>query len=252
MRFNKFFLFLATFLSITLFTSCSSSKIMGDENGVFASIQRGPCFGKCPVYSMQVYTDGRLVYEGTRFAKKLGTYHKTLTATELKELDKVIKSANFFTFDSIYESEIPDLSGITIYHSNGKEQKSVFGKENRPPALMQIQYALERIVESDGWKLIKAAPVETSEEVIDTREKKVETTIFSEIIIEPTTGTLAKFLQDFTDKSLYLSDRITEDGRLWLVKYDMSKYKPEEMLALIKADARIKSAEFNKRLETRD
>ena len=251
MRINPILLLLGTFTFFCLY-SCKSTKILGDSQGVMASIERGPCFGKCPVYKMEIYKNGKVMYEGKRFAKKLGKYSKMLTSKELTEIHGVIKSANFFSFDSIYPTELSDLSAVTIYHSDGTNHKSVFGKENRPPALMQIQYALEKIVNSDGWTLLEAAPADANSEEVVPREKEVETTIYSEIIIQPKAGSLAKFLQDFADKSLYLADRITEDGRLWLVKYDTKKYKAEEMLEMIKADARIESAQFNKKLEMRD
>ena len=246
MKFNSIVLALLT----TLIMSACSPKIVGDADGVMAGINRGPCFGKCPVYSMQVYKDGKVTYTGERFTTKLGVYTKTLDAKELKDLHKMFASSNFFGFEEQYKTEIPDLANISIYYSDGKMSKKSSGKENRPPALMQLQYALEKIAESKDWTLVKAAPTTGDENEIRAEEAK-EVFIYDEIIIEPKPGTLSKFLQDWDSKSVYLSDRLTEDGRLWLIKFNSKDHKPEAFLELIKADERINSAQFNKKLQTR-
>lgn len=245
----KFFLNTISLLTLVFLMSCSP-KIVGDGEGVVASIQRGPCFGKCPVYTMQVYKDGKVMYQGERFTTKMGTYTKTLGSKELKELNKLFASADFFNLQEEYPTEIPDLAKVTLYYSNGKESKKVGGKENRPPAVMQLQYAMEKIAESPDWTLVKAAPGEGGNTDERNGEAKEEI-IHSEIIIEPKPGTLARFLQDWDSKSVYLTDRITEDGRLWLIKYSTKTYTPEAMLEMIKADDRIISAQFNKKLQTR-
>lgn len=245
---RMYFKFLSLLILISL--AACSPKITGDTEGVVASIDRGPCFGKCPIYTMQVYKDGKVVYTGERFTTKLGTYEKKLDDKEFKALIKLFASADFFNFQEEYASEIPDLAHVSIYYSNGKESKKVGGKENRPPSLMQLQYALEKIAESPDWTLIQAA--ESQGENVDERNQEQKSEIIkSEIIIEPKPGTLSKFLQDWDAKTVYLTDRITEDGRLWLIKFNTAKFDPEEMLKLIKGDERIISAEFNKKLQTR-
>ena len=46
----------------------ATTKVAADtkEAGPVITFQRTPCFGTCPGYSMKVYTDGRVEYEGTR------------------------------------------------------------------------------------------------------------------------------------------------------------------------------------------
>jgi hypothetical protein len=232
---------------VLLFASCASVKIVGDNKGQVTAIEKSPCFGKCPVYAMQIFKDGKVLYEGRANTKKLGTFQKTLTKKELTTVVKAFENARFTTFQDTYISELADLPSTLIYYSDGKVNKSVTGKENRPAPVMQLQYMLEKIADSDGWLLIKGPDI--SNEL----EEKVEEelTIYSEIIIEPSPGSLSRFLQDYQAKSVSLTDRVTEDGRLWLIKYNTNAYKPEEMLQMIKSDSRIISAEFNKKLQNR-
>ena len=36
------------------------------------TFDRTPCFGRCPAYSMQVFADGRIDYEGKRVVPMMG------------------------------------------------------------------------------------------------------------------------------------------------------------------------------------
>ncbi len=233
--------------TLVILSSCAGVKVIGDNKGQVAAIEKSPCFGKCPVYSMQIFKDGKVSYEGKMNTKKLGVFQKNITKKELKDIAKAFESAKFTTLQDIYTSELEDLPSTMLYYSNGSINKSVVGKENRPPQVLQLQYMLEKIADSDGWLLIRAPAV------TDSLEERVEeeVTIFSEIIIEPQLGSLPRFLQDYQDKGVSLTDRITEDGRLWLIKYNTEAFKPEEMLQMIRSDKRIISAEFNKKLQNR-
>lgn len=106
---------------------------------------------------------------------------------------------------------------------------------------------LEKLADSEDWATIKAG--ENTEELEE--RMKTEKIIYSEIIIEAKTGSLPAFLQDMAEKSVSLKDRVTADNRLWLITYDTSQYKSNEMIDMIRADSRIVSAEFNKVLSER-
>jgi hypothetical protein len=239
-------------LSVTAFAvfliSCGGSKVLFDQKGVVAAIEKGSCFGKCPVYKMEIFRDGKVVYEGKRHTKKLGVYSKTITQKELAAISKEFKAAGFDTLPNSYESLVADLPSTMLYFGNGAKGKTVIGKENRPQKVLKIQYALERIADSDGWLMVQASE---PTDLIEERTKETEVTIFDEIIIEPLMGALPRFLNDYQNKSVSLLDRVTEDGRLWLIKFNKESIEPQKMLELIKADERIKSAEFNKKLQPR-
>jgi hypothetical protein len=237
------------FLSGILFlASCASVKVVGDEKGQVVAMEKSPCFGKCPHYSMQIFKDGKVVYNGKANTKKLGIFEKTIDKKELNSIVKAFESSKFSSFNDLYNSELADLPSTMLYYADGKTKKSVTGKENRPAEVLKLQYMLEKIADSDGWLMKEGPPKEEKQEE---RAVEEEVIIYSEIIIEPQPGSLSRFLQDYQDKSVSLTDRVTEDGRLWLIKYNTNAHKPEAMLQMIKSDSRIISAEFNKKLQTR-
>src|SRR5262245_13102887 len=50
---------------------------------VLASLTETGCFGSCPVYTVTIYADGRVLYEGNAFVKVVGQRSNQLTAVEL-------------------------------------------------------------------------------------------------------------------------------------------------------------------------
>jgi hypothetical protein len=42
------------------------------RDGRLLSLERTACYGPCPVYSVTLYNDGRVVYRGTSFVKTVG------------------------------------------------------------------------------------------------------------------------------------------------------------------------------------
>ena len=236
-------------LFIILFISCKSGKDVAIEgkSRVLYSIDRGPCFGKCPVYNMKIYETGFATYEGRPFARKLGKYEKQMSKDDMKKLAKAFKSADFFNFREIYESEIVDLPMVKISHNDGKQSKTVEGREDRPSKLMELQFMLEKIAESEDWKLVEAYK---TREDLDNEEK--DQIIYSEIIIEPATGVrLPVWFKEKEGYGIKLKTKLSPEGNLWLITYDVSRFAPGEILDMLKSDPAILHAEFNKLIKNR-
>jgi hypothetical protein len=124
----------------------------------------------------------------------------------------------------------------------------VRGKEERPSALMQLQYKMERLAQSEGWDLIK----EYTRSDIEEQEEKPKY-ILSEIIILPKPGTmLPRWFKSYEEFGVRVLKRITPNQNYWLITYDQGKVKPDKMLAMLKADESIMEAEFNKETSTRE
>lgn len=245
---NKLILLTALFVTLS---ACKSTKDASRDspNSVRFALDRGPCFGKCPVYSLKIYSNGLATYEGRPFAKKLGKYEKHLDRSEVKKLDKAFKDANFFDFQDVYVSEIIDLPMVKIYYNNGKQSKSVEGKEDRPAKLLELQFMLEKIAESEDWQLVQAYK---SNEANEDKDDDEDSFIYSEIIIEPADGVrLPLWFKEKEQYGIRLKTKLAPDGNLWLITYDVSRFAPEEIIQMLKNDPSILQAQFNKKINNR-
>ena len=78
-------------LSLTLITS--AQKLTSDP---VITLERTACFGTCPVYSLKIYEDGRVVYEGKEFVKRTGMAEGRIKKKALHDLVAEFMKLNYF------------------------------------------------------------------------------------------------------------------------------------------------------------
>ena len=232
-------------------TSCGSGKYAtkAKDGEVEMSLKKGMCFGKCPVYNLKVMKGGMAEISAQKHVQgKKGLYRKKLDKNAYNDLLKTFKESNFTQFPADYKSNIPDLPLVTIGYVVEDTLALVRGKEERPSSLMQLQYKLEKLAQSEGWDLIE----EYTRPDVKVEEEK-PTYILSEIIILPSPGTmLPKWFKSYEEYGLRVLKRLTPNQNYWLITYDEGKVKPEKILTMLKADDAISEAEFNKETSKRD
>jgi hypothetical protein len=123
------------------------------------SLDRGPCFGACPVYTFAVFSDGRAVYHGRHFVEVEGQQTITLTAQQTKELVDAVIAANFVALADEYTVPVTDLPSITTAVTLEGRTKSVYhygtgcgtDHDEAPPGLCDLEARLEGIPMANGW-----------------------------------------------------------------------------------------------------
>ena len=113
------------------------------ENAI-ARIQRTPCFGKCPIYIMTIYNDGRVEYFGKKFVDKEGIHFAKANPKTLQSLLNEAKRVGFFELDNVYDKEaITDLPS-TITTIKGEEGfKTVVNRFDGPQNLRKFETFIE-------------------------------------------------------------------------------------------------------------
>ena len=103
------------------------------------TFERTPCFGTCPAYTMQVFADGRVAYEGRRGVPMLGTKELKLPASAVADLLRQAKEARFEQFQDRYSQNTTDLPStiIAMRQPNG-QLKTVVLEEGAPENVRQL------------------------------------------------------------------------------------------------------------------
>lgn len=85
---NKPLLYTLTLLSLLCLQACNSSQGLGsnDKKVKIIEMKKGPCFGRCAVFTLSIYDNGTATYEGERFTNRLGLHTKQLGNAAFKEL----------------------------------------------------------------------------------------------------------------------------------------------------------------------
>ncbi|GAA4045397.1 hypothetical protein GCM10022409_34300 [Hymenobacter glaciei] len=82
--------------------------------GPVLTFERTPCFGTCPAYSMQVYADGRVDYDGRHAVPLMGKRSLKLPAATVAEMLRLSREAHFETFEKEYLSGATDMPSTIV------------------------------------------------------------------------------------------------------------------------------------------
>lgn len=154
-------LILITFFAFT-FSCNTTQEIPSDLSTLEKEIEmdKNPCFGSCPHYTLTIYEKGIASFEGKKDVDKLGMHTKKLTPKEYEGVQRAFEASNFFELQDNYPSDLPDAPKTVItYHKDG-QSKTVTGDFTRPAIVLSLDKILTQIAESDGWTLKETTPAE--------------------------------------------------------------------------------------------
>ncbi|MDB5234590.1 MAG: hypothetical protein JWR44_1583 [Hymenobacter sp.] len=117
-------------------TTATKPKI---ETQPVLTFQRTACFGTCPSYTMQVFADGRVAYEGQRFVPIVGQKELRLPVATVNEMLRKVQEAHFDQFDSRYAQNTSDLPSVVVaVRQPGGKFKTVQVEEGEPANVREL------------------------------------------------------------------------------------------------------------------
>lgn len=204
-------------------------------------MEKGPCFGRCPVFKLTIYDNGLASYEGERFTDRLGTYVKNVPSNRYKQLLQAFKEANLWQYKDIYRGRVPDLQTVTITYHEGAESKSIKGKDGRPTVVMDLEELLDKIADEEGWELKDKPKQDLPANVIP-----------NELIVEISNGIdINVWSRKYAKQDMQVIKSLSSNKLFWLVSFNDQIVPPNQMLEFVKNDPDVVSAEFNKKLDKR-
>ena len=94
------------------------------------TLERTTCFGTCPAYTLTIFDDGKVVFEGKEFVKQKGKAEGQITKAELAQLVRQFERINYMKLEDEYGigDRCPDLwtdypSAITSFTTNGATKR---------------------------------------------------------------------------------------------------------------------------------
>lgn len=123
------------------------------DDSLFASIERGYCFGTCPVYKLQIYTDGTAVYEGIKNIEMSGVYIAQLTPEQMNRLIASAKSIGYMEFENEYDDpNVTDKPTTTTSIVIDGKRKQVKRRHGFPREIIGFEKTFDEIVAEVEWK----------------------------------------------------------------------------------------------------
>ena len=109
------------------------------EVGPVLTFERTPCYGTCPGYTMQVYADGRVAYEGRRAVPLMGKRELRLPPAAVANLLRTVREAHFDQFRDRYSRGATDLpSTVVAVRQPTGQLKTVVVEDDAPENVQQL------------------------------------------------------------------------------------------------------------------
>ncbi len=117
------------------------------------SYSQGACFGQCPSFTIDIFSDGRMLYVGKSYAKLQGIYEKSIGEKDLRTILDLVESKAFNEVNTRDDERIMDAQTFKVfYYPTINETKEVKWKINDAEVLENIKSFFKKQSESRGWK----------------------------------------------------------------------------------------------------
>jgi uncharacterized protein DUF6438/ankyrin repeat protein len=124
------------------------------------TLERTSCFGECPVYRVEISSDGEVRYIGSRFVRVTGPVSTRIPREAVAALVDEFARIGYRQFDDRYEfirhpdgsrSMVTDLPTTITSLRIGSQEKRVVDYVGAPPALKELEARIDRVAGTRRW-----------------------------------------------------------------------------------------------------
>jgi hypothetical protein len=125
------------------------------------TMQRLPCFGTCPMYTVDVDAGGAVTFTGERFVETTGRATRTIPARDAAALLQHLSDAGFFalaesyTYESkacgSYHTDAPRVIMTLSLNGRSRRVEHDYGCSDAPDALRAMQERVDSVAGVATW-----------------------------------------------------------------------------------------------------
>lgn len=204
------------------------------------SYHRGACFGRCEVFTVDLYENGLVVFMGERFTDRPGTWEKSIDRRRATALIDSFERADFENYPRTFRTNIPDLPSIdmTYYDADGTAYLTSY-RDQAPEELLALERAMNRLAHEDGFR-------QTSDTIADNKFQPVNNLDREEIIVHLRADVNPEaWIIGYGKQNAQLVKRLSPNGNYYLITTDPNIMGSEEFLDFLRQDAAVLSAQKN-------
>lgn len=124
-------------------------------------MERGPCYGTCPVYSVRLSANGAVHFEGKAHVMQLGAATATIPRQAVDSLFRYIEGVGFNRLEESYTEGsrncgpyVTDLATITVTLTGPRSSKHVtldYGCGAAPRTLRDVHRRIDSVAGTQRW-----------------------------------------------------------------------------------------------------
>lgn len=142
---------------ITIFIFVISDKkdnensIDSESNGFYMKISRHACYGTCPVYELELDSNGSIAFLGKQYVKTEGIRNSRISKEDIEKIKDKIRDVGFFDLDKEYIPPITDSPGVIVYLRLDGRDWSVYNYANANDKVNELEGFVNKIVGIEQW-----------------------------------------------------------------------------------------------------
>ncbi len=139
----------------TTATRPSPTRGTPQERYVVAKIKKTPCYGQCPVYEAEFWSDGTATFKGINNVKNMGEFEAKFDPKIAREISDRADSIGYFSMNGEYPAEgekIADLPYTITEIRRGDMIKHIDNNYDSPPALQEFEEYLAALAARMEWR----------------------------------------------------------------------------------------------------
>ncbi|WP_146199745.1 DUF6438 domain-containing protein [Methanospirillum stamsii] len=138
-----------------LIVPMSAVSLNVPDESIQITLERGMCFGTCPVYTVSLSGNGTIFFEGRQFVETEGNVTNSIDPQTVADLFHSLNTDGFFYLNDSYSAyEITDMPSATLTVRNSSINKSVYhyyGDSSAPQTLMMMEDAVDLVANTSRW-----------------------------------------------------------------------------------------------------
>lgn len=138
------------------------------------TISQGECQGTCPVYTVTLWSDGRIDWNGDLNVARKGAAHATIPLDQVAAISKAFADARYFDLDELGDLTVPptcvkepdgsetctvgrdvvactDTSHTTVTYVDGGRTRTTDDAHCQDTALSRLEDVVVPMLHLDGW-----------------------------------------------------------------------------------------------------
>ncbi len=132
-------------------TSSAQERFGSATDSLFFSLERTPCFGKCPAYTVTIYRSGYATYEGRTHAPRQGRHTGRVDRATLETLLAKADAIGYFGLEDSYDGPVTDLPSTITRIVSGDRDKRIVARYKTPPALKTFAQQADTLLKDVMW-----------------------------------------------------------------------------------------------------
>lgn len=134
------------------------SDITKNKSVKFKTIQleRTMCFGECPVYKVEILSDGTVHYKGDMFVEKTGKHSWQIDAATIEKLNNGLKYYRYFDIRKVKPTFVAKdnpscLLTVTLQDGTSKKTNNDHGENSYPEELFKLEDKIDKLIGIESY-----------------------------------------------------------------------------------------------------